>query len=180
MEHSFEKIETQPSLDYGKLKSELLSGVRDLAEIKTILKDVDQETSTHDAAPDNLAFLMDDEVVHFIATQSDEVQKGYNQFLSFTEWHIGQQKIFTGDVESGIELLKQSLEHDYKGKAFLKNIAHKRGTLAYFNHDIPTLEDSISRQEDGDKNKKILIHLLEGLQERGTPDYLADYNKKDN
>ncbi len=178
MENSFERPETQPSLDYTSLKAELLSGTRDLAEIKEILKDVDQETPTHDAAPDNLAFLTDPEIVEFMATQPEDIQRAYNQFLSFTEWHIGQQKIFTGDVESGIEMLKQSLEHDYKGQAFLKNIAHKRGTLAYFDHDTATLEDSISQQEDGDKNKKILIHLLEGLQERGAPDYLIDYSKE--
>ncbi len=180
MENSFERPETQSSLDYGSLKSELLSGARDLGEIKDILKDVDQETPTHDAAPDNLGFLTDPEIVQFMATQSEDIQRAYNQFLSFTEWHIGQQKIFTGDVESGIELLKQSLEHDYKGQAFLKNIAHKRGTLAYFEHDIATLEDSIAQQEDGDKNKTILIHLLEGLKERGIPDYFVDYNKRDN
>lgn len=180
MEHSFEKMAAQPSLDYGKLKSELLSGARDLAEIKTILKDADQETPTHDAAPDNLTFLTDPDIEQFMTSQSEDIQRVYNQFLSFTEWHVGQQKIFNGDIDAGIEFLKQSLEHDYKGHAFMKNIAHKRGTLAYFNHDIATLEDSIAQQEDGDKNKTILIHLLEGLKERGYPDYLVDYNKRDN
>lgn len=178
MEQSPERLETQPSLDYTSLKAELLSGTHNLAEIKNILKDVDQETPTHDAAPDNLEFLTGPEIVEFMTTQPEDTQRGYNQFLSFTEWHIGQQKIFTGDVESGIKMLKQSLEHDYKGQAYLKNIAHKRGTLAYFDHDIATLEDSISQQEDGDRNKQILIHLLEGLRKRGVPDYLADYNKQ--
>ena len=178
MESSFEKLNSREPLDYNTLKADLFNGSRELKEIKEILKAKDQETLTHEAAPDNLVFLTDEEIVQFMSTQPEDIQQGYKQFLSFTEWHVGQQKIFSGDMEAGVALFKKSLEHDKEGYAFPTNMAHKAGTLAYFDGDIAGLEHAISQIEDGHTNKNVLIRLLNGLRERGAPDYVTDYNKR--
>lgn len=163
-------------VDYKELKANMLNGEVDLKQIKERLLQADQSTLSREASYSNLEFLVDKETISFIEKQDTEIQRSYYGFLSFTYLHVAQNEVFKGNADEGLEKFRNAFVCELKGLAHPDNIAYKRGSIAYLEKDIGTLEDSIDRLEEG-RNKEILINMLEGLKTRGYPDYLADYSK---
>ena len=75
---------------YQMLKDQLLKGELSPADFSKKLMDLDQSTPSRSHAKENLDLLTDPEIVQCMESQSEEIQKGYYQMLSFTEFHIGQ------------------------------------------------------------------------------------------
>ncbi|HRH30589.1 MAG TPA: hypothetical protein PK886_00785 [Candidatus Paceibacterota bacterium] len=160
---------------FTSLKGQLLSGEISPKEFKDKLVEIDQSTPDRANAKENLKLLLDPEIVNFIENQSEDIQKGYYQMLSFTELHIGQIKaLYENNPEEALSYFEQSIEHEYKAHAFPENIAYKSAIVAYFKNQPNELEKYIGTDERGN-NPKILANMLKGLKERGYPNYKEDY-----
>ena len=138
--------------------------------------ELDQSTSDRQYAIQNLVLLEDPEIVSYIEKQPIDIQKGYYQLLGFTELHVAQITLFENgeDIQKPLEYLHKSLEHEYMANAFPENIAYKKATIAYLENNTELLEELIQKNISGN-NLKIVTTMLQGLRERGYPDYKKDY-----
>ena len=177
MEHISPVEQISYQLDYTTLKKDLLDGTISPKEARDKLITADQSTGDRKAALSNLDFLEDSDIKNFINNQQEDIKKSYYQLLSLTELHVGQTNLFEGKNEAGLQFWKQALAHEYEANAFPENIGYKRGTIAYLEKDIGTLEDSIAQLDSKTRNCQILMNMLKGLKERGYPDYFSDYRK---
>lgn len=172
---SQESINSNIENTQEQLKQQLLSGVIDVTEFKKQLIALDQSTDDRMHAIKNLEVLIDPEIISFVQNQPEEVQRGYYQTLSFTELHVGQIKaLFEGRPEESLEYFKSSLDHEYKANAFPENIAYKKAIIAYFENDIPAMEQALLSDITGN-NEKIVKNMLMNLKQRGSLDYKNDY-----
>jgi len=179
MEQQFGNMNEQENSSeniFINLKRQLLSEEISPKEFGDRLMELDQSTPDRVNAKENLKLLTDPEIIQYIENQSEEIQKGYYQMLSFTEFHIGQAKaLFENNPEEALEYFEKSLEDDYKGYAFPENISYKKAVIAYFSNDVDSLESYVDLDARGN-NPKILASMLKGLQERGSPNYKEDYH----
>jgi hypothetical protein len=172
---SLESLSTNSENIHQTLKELFLKGEITPKDFQDKLMELDQSTPDRSHSKENLALLTDPQIVQFIEDQPEEVQKGYYQMLSFTEFHIGQAKaLYEDKPEEALEYFEKSLEHDYKGYAFSENVSYKKAVIAYFNNDAESLEEYIDLDTRGN-NPKILANMLKGLRERGSPNYKEDY-----
>jgi hypothetical protein len=171
-----QQLENPSENIFTSLKRQLLSEKISSKEFRDKLMELDQSTPDRANAKENLKLLTDPEIVQYVESQSGEIQKGYYQMLSFTEFHIGQAKaLYENDPMRALQYFEKSLEDDYKGYAFPENVSYKKAVIAYFNNDSDGLEKYIDVNAQGN-NPKILVNMLKGLQERGSPNYKEDYH----
>lgn len=168
-------LETPPTDKYVELKRQLLSGELEPEQVRNAIIDMDQETPERDASVANYEFLIDPEIVTFIESQPDDIQKGYYRTLSFTELHIAQREGFAGNNERALNLLEKSLEHSLKDDRFQENIEYRKGLIAYFKKDTDALKNVINSHKCTETNQKILEKMLQGLTTRDNVNYLEDY-----
>ncbi len=114
---------------YESLKEGLFNGSISLEEVRDKLMEWDQSTPSRDASDENLAFLRDSQIVEYVA-QHPEAQEGYHNFLSFTEFHVGQ-RVASNNPTEAIGHFKKSLESariDQSDESwkFPKNLLQKR------------------------------------------------------
>jgi hypothetical protein len=172
---SLESISNHSENIFEDLKRQLLSEEISPKEFRDKLMELDQSTPDRSNAKENLKLLEDPEIVSFIKNQSEDIMKGYYQMLSFTELHIGQIKaLYENNPEEALLYFKKSLEHENHAYAFPENIAYISAIIAYFENQPDELEKYIGNDERGN-NPKILANMLNGLKERGHPNYKEDY-----
>ena len=103
---------------------------------------------------------------------------GYERSESESEsldlFHQGQKAALAQDISLATSLLKRSLElaqaeRDYDWIAYIE------GTLAYLQEDTTKIRSLIEAAGD---NGKILKQLANGLEQRGSVDYSADYQQQ--
>jgi|ERR1700722_3923722 len=168
----FEKLPTES--DYQDLKSKLLNDELSFEEIRKRLFEFDQAVPTRDAADENLKFLYDPEVAHYVHAHPEAI-KEYKDILGFTEFHVAQRLAVDGSMEA-MEHFRKSLENadpaDDEGWA-----AYVEGSLLYMEgKEIP--EEIIEKAgKRGERNKDILRNFNAGLRVRGAISYLEDYSK---
>ena len=172
-------LESAPQQIYTKLKQKLLSGELSLLDFRNKLIDLDQSTLDRKYSLQNLELLSDPEVISFIKEQEEKIQKRYYNFLSFTEFHVGQYFACENqDEEKTLEHFKKSLEAFEKGEVdedYRQEWGiYVNGTIAYFEKDMGALRESV-RLLGEKKNAQVLSRLLQGLEKRGEPNYLEDY-----
>jgi hypothetical protein len=165
----------EAGLNYVELKRSLLNGSKDVGSVRLELLKADQSSHTHEAAIDNLKFLEDEDIKSFISMQPSETQESYYKFLGFTQWHVAQDEMFKDKNEDGLQNFKKSLENSVRGNAEEAWILYGKGTIAYLEKNNEDLKNCIDRMPDGGKNKIILQTMLNGLEDRGEPDYKIDY-----
>jgi hypothetical protein len=170
------KQEKNISVDYKKLKTDLLSGASSPKEIHLKLLNADQSTPTHEAASENVSFLEDEEIKNFIHTQSREIQETYFRFLGFSQWHIAQNLMFEDKEQEGLELFKKSVANSISGNAEDQWIAYGQGTIAYLESDIVALRSALAVETILPKNKVILERMLARLEKGEKQDYKLDYS----
>lgn len=164
---------------HQELKQKLLSGELSPLDFRNKLIELDQSTLDRKYSLENLKLLEDPEIIYFIKNQEEKIQKRYYNFLSFTEFHVGQYIARESqNQEKALEHFKKSLEAFEKGEVD-ENYRQEwgiyvNGTIAYFEKNIDTLKDSISLLGEK-KNTQVLSRLLQGLEKRGEPNYLEDY-----
>ncbi len=170
-------------MNYLELKNGLLNRHITVKQFVDELIMIDQSTEEREKSLENLDFILDPEIEIFIQDlPQDDVCKFY-QFRSFTELHAAQVKALRCDFisEDIIDHMKKSLEFEYKGRAFQHNIAYKKGTLAYFENNIKSLNDAIDEYlQYGDRqdfhNLPFLENLKKGLESRSYPLYKEDFH----
>ncbi len=168
-------LEIKPTNKYNELKMQLLSGELGPEQVRNSLIDMDQETPERDASVVNYEFLTDPDVVTFIESQPEDIQKGYYRTLSFTELHIAQREAFNGNNEKALEILESSLEHAIKDSRFPENIEYRKGMIAYFKKDTGGMQSVLDSGYVTETNRKILKNMLNGLTTRGYVNYAEDY-----
>lgn len=155
---------------YQDLKKNLLNGEISFLDLRDKLVEMDQATTSHDAATTNLNFLKDPEV-NKLVQEHPEIIDGYNRLLSFTEFHIAQSLAISDDVtaiDHLNEALKSALESgDESWTAYVK------GTQLYLSGE--KIPNEIIDQVTSENNKKILLNFNVGLDQRGVPSYGQDY-----
>ncbi len=173
-------LESAPQQNiYTEIKEKLLSGEISLLDFRNKLIELDQSTLDRKYSLQNLELLQDPEVVSFIETQEKTVQKRYYNFLSFTEFHVGQYHACEyKDQTKALEHFKKSLEAFEKGEVdedYRQEWGiYVRGTIAYLEKNTEFLKKSVQLLGEK-KNALVLSKLLEGLEKRGEPSYLEDY-----
>lgn len=164
---------------YSELKSGVLSETISLEDLQLRLIKLDQSTPDRRYSVHNLELLKDQEVISFLEKQPEVIQKKYYNFLSFTEFHVGQVEACDfKDQEQALKHFKQALiafeqgevDADYRQEwgTYIK------GTIAYLENDVESLTKYQSLIADK-QNGKVLLRLKEGLEKRGTPNYSTDY-----
>ncbi len=162
-------------LNYVLLKQDFLNGAIGAKDVHLKLLEADQKSGTHEAAYHNLVFLQDENVEKFITTQPENIQKLFERFLGFTQWHIAQNLMFEDKNEEGLEFFKKSVENSINGGSEESWIAYGQGTIAYLESDIDSLKESIVKVVTQEKNKVILERMLVRLEKGESPDYKKDY-----
>lgn len=164
---------------HEELKQKLLSGELSLLDFRNKLVELDQSTLDRKYSLQNLELLSDPEIISFIEQKEEIVRKRYYNFLSLTEFHVGQYYACEyKDQQKALEHFKKSLEAFEKGEVdedYRQEWGiYIKGTIAYFEKDTDTLKDSMHLLGEK-KNAEVLSRLLQGLEERGEPNYLEDY-----
>ena len=169
-------METQPKVESrAELKENLLSGAISPKEFCDKLIELDQSTPDRMNAIENLEILNDPEIFDFVKKLEDKVIKHYYQILSFAELHVGQIKSLSENNDSeALGYFKNALLHEYQANNFQSNIDYEKGIIAYFENNPDSLSESITDSVQGN-NRKILLNMLNGLKERGFPNYKEDY-----
>ncbi|MBI5003660.1 hypothetical protein HZC00_01035 [Candidatus Kaiserbacteria bacterium] len=162
-------------LKQALLKKKLVSGTLSPEVFLDELFKRDQSTSHRQSAEENIAILEDAEVRELLITPDSRRQ--YFNLLSISHFHVGQNKA-GADVNGAVESFEAALvaANEITGEDYEWWRAYVEGTVAYFKKDIPVLQDAISRTLE--RNREILESLLEGLQKRGTIDYMTDISKQ--
>lgn len=173
-------LESAPQQNiYTEIKEKLLSGELSLLDFRNKLIELDQSTLDRKYSLQNLELLQDPEIVHFIEKQEEVTQKRYYNFLSFTEFHVGQYHACEyKDQEEALKHFKKSLEAFEKGEVdedYRQEWGiYIKGTIAYLENDSQILSDCQESIADK-KNGIVLLKLKQGLQKRGEPNYNEDY-----
>ena len=142
------------------------------------VKRKDQSTEERVDCFANLKLLQDPDIEKKFTDATEDIRKKYFQLLGLTFLHCAQLTGFREDcdLKDVISFLEQAISSEEKGFAFAGNLAYKRATLAYFKKDIEGLKrytDEYALYDDW--NIPILKNMLQGLEERGFPNYKEDY-----
>ncbi|MEN9647745.1 MAG: hypothetical protein RLY57_549 [Candidatus Parcubacteria bacterium] len=166
---------TNQELPQDKLKNQVLSKEILPEDFLEKVRDLDQSTPSRDQAFENLKLLTDSNVRE-IFEDSDE-KASYYAILSLTQFHIGQiyAESNSGDTLTYFEAaLTSAKEVDWEG--YEQDVFYIEGTVAYLNSDIQKLKEMFLQMKEG-RNKIILGNFIQGLKERGVPNYYSDYSK---
>jgi hypothetical protein len=172
------KMESDPTInreiiDYEALKKSLLDGSIIFTDVLKKLSELDQSTLSRDYSEQNLIFLINPEIVNYI-NQHAEFLSDYYDFLSFTQFHIGQRRA-TDNLPEAINYFRQALESARLNISSESWTAYVEGTLLYMEgKNIP--KEIIIKVEEN-RNAQILENLNLGLKQRGFPLYSEDYGK---
>lgn len=119
------------------------------------------------------ADLLSDPRIAGIFTESEQ-QKGFYSIRSLTYFHRAQIRL-SKEEAGAIEDLQRALEDSQTVGVESEDWSNYiRATIAYLNSDMDTLT-ALAGQVT--LNKSLIQNFVEGLQERGHPDYLTDYAK---
>lgn len=133
--------------------------------------DLDQSTPDRKNAIKNVEVIERPEVKRILAEGTDA--DNFNNFYSFTHFHVFQINAHFDDMTSALEHLKISSEYASK----IENDRHwpeyTRATVLYFENKLTELVDLY--EQLGDMNKEVVARLIKGLEKRGYPDYNEDY-----
>lgn len=151
------------------IKNKLLKNEINFLEFKNQLLQIDQSTPDRVNAIKVLDILYDKDVVDLI-NKNEEIIEKYESFLSFIEFHVAQVKLHKNENNYA-----QNLENALR---FAKNEPWKNyilGTILYLEGKIIP-EDILEKSKDLEKNYIILKRFNDRLLERGSSDYISDYN----
>ena len=106
------KFESHPQQDiYFNLKQKLLSRELSFLDFRNKLVELDQSTLDRKYSLQNLKLLEDPDIISFIEQQEETIQKRYYNFLSFSEFHVGQYYACEyKDQTTSLQHFKKSLE----------------------------------------------------------------------
>lgn len=142
-------------------------------ELQNFLKEIfelDQSDTARSKAKECLERLESREA-DFVGSSLEDA---YWNEVSLESLHIGQtEAIMNGDME-------KSRKYFLKAKAAAEKgisdawLAYIDGTLRYLDNDKVGLIETMDRAAE---NRSVLQKFLDGLNERGAPDYKVDYTK---
>lgn len=171
------KVEQESKEDlssHAELRSAFLAGNISAVELIDALMTLDQAIPTRDHAEDNLRVLNDSEVRSKLA-QDPEAIFPLNELLTLTYFHIGQQKLATGDL-SAREDFVAALDAGQKiaDPEYISWCAYVEATIAYCDRDVDAVRACLERIREG-SNQNIVRNMIRGLEHFGTVDYRRDY-----
>jgi hypothetical protein len=167
--------EPKPESLQEKLKTQLLAQQISPEEFLEKVRELDQSTPSREEALKNITILEDPSIKAIFDTS--EEMSDYKAILSLTQFHIGQIYSEAGSEEA-LSYFQSSLasvlEVDWDG--YEQDCLYIGATVAYLKSDIGKLDEILVQMEEG-RNKVVVGNLLQGLKERGRPDYSTDYSK---
>lgn len=107
--------------------------------------------------------------------QGTEEQTKFHSIRSLTFFHKAQIRLSKGETEvrNDLEIALQDTEEVGPQDEDWSN--YIRATIAYLDNDLDSLKEL---SEKMNLNKSLVQNFVSGLEERGHPDYMADYAKE--
>lgn len=174
------KNEAQGPSPQESFQNGLISGRITPDEFLDKVLELDQADPLRSAAHGNAALLEQEQVkAKFVGS---ELEEKYYNLLSFSRFHAGQIEAAKGSNDSALEHFRGALAASEKVKweGFDTWGMYVRGTIAYLSSKTDVLRlivKNFNVPEEEVRNREILQNFLQGLEERGSPDYFADYAK---
>ena len=155
-----------------KLKDGLTVGTVSPENFLESVLALDQADKSSDNSIRNREVLLSHEVKKIFSDQALTQRTRYLYFslLSLVCFHLGQDLAIVGKHEEAVIHFKESLE---AGEEYQDWILYIQGTIAYLENNLVELERCFN--EIKETNKDVLERLLNGLNQRGKPDYKIDY-----
>lgn len=161
--------------EHEELKVKLLKKEISFLDVKDRLLELDQNDIYRSASENNLAFLNDDEIIYYIEGIEDEIKNEYYNFLSFTEFHVGQRLAANDCNEIALDHFKHSLEYSEKIPCNDSWNNYIKGTISYL--EGRKIDQEIIDNIEEELNAEVLRNFNNGLKKRGYPAYMVDYTK---
>ncbi|OGY40105.1 MAG: hypothetical protein A2418_03305 [Candidatus Brennerbacteria bacterium RIFOXYC1_FULL_41_11] len=164
-----------------KLKDGLTVGTVSPENFLESVLALDQADKSSDNSIRNREVLLSHEVKKIFSDQALTQRTRYLYFslLSLVCFHLGQDLAIVGKHEEAVIHFKESLEAGENrqrveaGEEYQDWILYIQGTIAYLENNLVELERCFN--EIKETNKDVLERLLNGLNQRGKPDYKIDY-----
>ncbi|MEI8062366.1 MAG: hypothetical protein WCG97_03685 [bacterium] len=163
-----------------KLKLKLLSGEITPGAFLDEIEKIDQSTLDRKNSFENIKVLEDAEVREKF--KGSDVVFLYENLLSLTYFHIGQNEALEGQVgalshfQSALEAAKKALEVSGEVVGYDSEwVYYVRATVSYLRKDLAELESCLPKITSR-KNMLVVINLIDGLKKRGEIDYKTDYH----
>lgn len=134
--------------------------------------DLDQSDPERKSSLRAVEVLSKPEIVELFENSSEKIQ--FYSVRSLSYFHKAQVRISEGDtdVEDDLKMaLNDSLE---AGSEDIDWTNYVKATIAYLNNDLEELK---KLEGDIKLNRSLVRNFIQGLEERGRPDYLTDYGK---
>ena len=152
------------------LVSRLLSGEIDQ---KTFLKatfELDQSDPGRKSSIRAADILIRSEVSNLFVGTDDEID--FYNIRSITFFHKAQISLSEGQTEVFKDLEQALTDANQTGEDFRDWINYVQATIAYLKNDIEELE---AFAENIHSNRELVQNFVNGLKERGFPNYVSDY-----
>ncbi len=161
--------------DHKKLKQMLIDKKINFENVRDKLLELDQNDIYRTTSESNLDFLLDPEVIKYVESSSDSDKNIYHNFLSLTEFHVGQ-RVVEDSKEVAINHFKNALSSYEKcNEQSCSWSNYIKGTICYLEGN--KIDEEIIYSIDEFANASILENLNHGLKTRGYPSYMEDYSK---
>ncbi len=161
--------------EHKKLKQMLLEKNISFEDVRNKLLELDQNDIYRTAAESNLDFLTDPEILKYIENSSDIDKEFYHNFLSLTEFHVGQ-RLVEESKDVALNHFKNALDSSEKCKdQSCSWTNYIKGTICYLEGN--KIDEEIICAIEESNNANILQNFNHGLKTRGYPSYMEDYTK---
>ncbi len=132
---------------------------------------LDQSTSNRENAVKNCEVINRPQAkkILFEGCSSDS----FNNFYSFTHFHLFQIYAHSGNLPGALEQLRISNEYASKIVNDKNWPIYVHATVLYFENKAAELKAVYEKM--GVLNKEVVERLIKGLEKRGYPDYNEDY-----
>lgn len=171
-----EKLPTPPNenpTSLEKLSKALTSGELSPDSFLDKVLELDQADPERKSSLVAADVLSQSEIVAMF-DNSDERVKFYS-IRSLTFFHKAQIRLSQGDEDVGDDFNKALADSIEVGPQDEDWANYIRATIAYLENDLSSLKE-LSKKIN--LNKSLVQNFVEGLEERGYPEYLTDYAKE--
>ena len=158
---------------FSELERELLSGRMSNSDFIEKVLEVDQSESSRQSALEAVVLLSKPNIVD-LYINSPECASFYS-VRSISYFHKAQIRLSLGEVEVEDDLmqaLRDAEELDDEGYKDWQD--YIKATIFYLRNDLNQLKEVA---ENITSNKSLVRNFVQGLEERGGPDYMLDYSK---
>lgn len=162
-------IEAVPEDIFDKLENDLFSGQMKPKDFLDTIMELDQSDPSRISALRAVEILSQPEI-ESLFINTDDSENFYNT-RSIAYFHKAQIRLSEGDVNVEGDF-QNALSDSIKTGDLADWTNYIKATLAYLANDLETLKSLVDNVQ---ANNALVRNFIKGLEDRGYPDYLADY-----